>query len=392
MTNWSDCGREKILQSRITFAALLLLLVSSCTSWEDPATERAQRAEQNTGDIVIGAVWPWNGGKGQLWQGIELAVEEINTNGGLLKRKLRIVKEDDESSLAKGRLIAQQFAETPDMVAVIGHLNSYIALPASHIYQSAGLLYLTPGASSYQLNEQGYPLVFRNIPSTRSIALQMADYLAGRGLRRIAVYYVKDKSSQNMVNFFEQHAQELDMTVVDRRSFAHGSRDFANTIQNWKDLYRFDAIFLAANMPEGAHFIAQARKMGLTVPIICGDGLDTPALVDAAGSAAEGVVVPNNFARDDDLPAYHRFNDHYTRKYGTPPHTYAALGYDAIHLIAQAIRQANSSAPEKAAAALRATRQWQGASGEFSFDEKGDIPDKKIGVKVVRGGQFVIEK
>lgn len=366
----------------------LSLLLAACSHWDDPKVARAKLAANAEGDIVIGAVWPWSGAKGGLWDGIELAVEEINAKGGILNRPLRIVKEDDESSLAKGRLIAQQFAETPEMVAVIGHLNSYIALPASTIYQSAGLVYLTPGAHSYSLNSQGYDLVFRSIPSNRSVGLQMAEYMATQGYRRVAIYYIKDKSSQDMSNYFEQRVRELGLTVVDRRSYTQGTQDFSSTIQNWKDLYQFDALFLAANMPEGGNFIAQARKMGLNVPIVGGGGLDTHKLMEVASDAAEGVIVPEVVALDERWPNYRHFSEIFTQKYGRPAHSNAVQGYDAVHLLTQAMRQANSSVPDKIAQALHRTKEWAGAGGEFTFDEQGDIPNKKVGIKVVRGGKF----
>lgn len=372
----------------IVFAAVLTLLLAACSDWDDPKAARAKRAAAAKGDIVIGAVWPWGGAKGDLWQGIELAVEEINAGGGVLDRKLRIVKEDDESSLVKGRLIAQQFAENPDMVAVIGHLNSYIALPAAAIYQSAGLVYLTPGASSYQLNSQGYDLVFRSVSSNRSLGKYMAEHMAAQGYRRVAIYYVKDKTNQNMANYFEQRARELGLSIVDRRSYLQGGQDFSGAIQNWKDLYQFDALFLAANMPDAAYFITQARKMGLSVPIVGDDGLDTPQLMEVAGAAAEGVLMPQVFGQDDSWPAYRHFSEIFVRKYHQPPPTNADEGYDAVHLLAQAIRLANSSVPEKIADALHNTQKWPGASGEFTFDDKGDIPGKKIGLQVVRGGKF----
>jgi branched-chain amino acid transport system substrate-binding protein len=380
---------ENTVKLSTIIVVVLILLLAACTNWDDPKTARAKRAAASKGDIVIGAVWPWGGDKGQLWQGIELAVEEINASGGVLHRQLRIVKEDDESSLVKGRLIAQQFAENHDMVAVIGHLNSYIALPASAIYQSAGLVYLTPGASNYQLNSQGYDLVFRSVPSNRSMGKQMAEYMAALGYRRVVIYYVKDKTNQGMANYFEQRAREQGLTIVDRRSDIQGSQDFSGTIQNWKDLYQFDALFLASNMPDAAYFIAQARKMGLSVPIAGDDGLDTHQLFEVVGSAAEGVLVPEVFVHDDNWPAYRHFNEIFTAKYRQPPHTNAAMGYDAVHLLAQAIRQANSSVPDKIALALHNTKKWPGASGEYTFDDKGDIPDKKIGLKIVRDGKFV---
>lgn len=372
----------------LLIAVALALLLAACSNWDDPKTQRAKRAQEAKGDIVIGAVWPWGGAKGALWQGVELAVDEINAKGGVLNRKLHIVKEDDESSLVKGRLIAQQFAENLDMVAVIGHLNSYIALPASSIYQSAGMVYLTPGAHSYQINDQGYDLVFRCIPSNRSVGIQMADYMARKGYQRVAIYYIKDKSSQQMSNYFEQRARELGLKVVDRRSYMQGVQDFSTVIQNWKDLYQFDALFLAANMPEGAQFIMQARKMGMDVPIIGGGGLDTPKLMEMAGEAAEGVIVPEVVAHDENWPAYKHFATLFTQRYQQAPHAQAVLGYDAVNLLAEAIRTAKTTDPAKVAEALHQAKKWPGASGEYTYDDKGDIPDKKVGEKVVRHGKF----
>jgi branched-chain amino acid transport system substrate-binding protein len=333
-------------------------------------------------------MWPWSSARGNLWQGIELAVDEINASGGLLNRKLRIDKQDDESSLAKGLVIAQQFADNLDMVAVIGHYNSYIALPAAATYQSAGLVYLTPGATSYQINNLGHNMVFRSVPSNRSLGNRIAENMAAKGLRRVAIFYKKEKSSQDIANYFEQRGRELGLTIVDRRSFMQGSQDFSNAIQNWKDLYQFDAVFLAANVPEAAYFISQMRKMGLSVPIFGDHGLDTRQLFEIAGSAAEGVFVTDSTIQEDNWPAYQHFNKIFTQKYHQAAGASAAKGYDAVNLLAQAIRQANSTVPAKIAQALHSTSKWPGASGEFTFDEKGDIPDKKIGMKVVHGDKF----
>jgi branched-chain amino acid transport system substrate-binding protein len=368
----------------------LALMLTACNNEPDFKAERVKQAASASpnADIVIGAAWPWTGHKGSLWQGIELATEEINANGGVLHRQLRIVKEDDESSLAKGRLIAEQFAENTDMVAVIGHNDSYIALPAAAIYHSAGLVYLNPGSIDYQLNSHDYEQTFRSVPSNRNIAKHMAEYMAAQGYKRIAMYYVKEKAYQDLANYFEQRAIELGLTIIDRRPYLPGNRDFSKVIHNWKELYQFDALFLGAKMPEGAHIIDQMRKIGLNVPIITSLGLDTPQLIAIAGTAAEGVLVPEILSVDKNSPKKQHFDDSYFKKYHQTPSTSAALGYDSVFLLEQAIRQANSSVPEKIAIALHNTQKWLGVTGEFSFDDKGDIPDKKIGFKVVHGGQF----
>ncbi|MEY4757913.1 MAG: hypothetical protein RJA34_2811 [Pseudomonadota bacterium] len=368
---------------------LTCLPLFGCSDWDsNPRKARAERAEVATGDIIIGAVWPWQGPKGDLWDGIELATQEINAAGGVLGRKLRIVKADDQGSLAKGRLVAQEFADNRDMVAVIGHLYSFISLPASSIYQSAGQVYITPGATAYKINTQGFDLVFRSIASNRNLGIQLADYMAAQGYRRVAILYEKTTNTQSLANHFEQRARDLGISIVDRRRYLQGSEDFSTQINAWKDLYTFDALFLAARLKEGSNFISQARKMGLKVPIVSGEGLDSPDILKNAD--AQGVVVPEEIsAQGKQNPPYGHFVEMYQSAYQRKPGTYPVLGYDAVHLLARAIRQANSTVPEKIADALHATKGWQGAAGEFNFDAKGDIPDKKIGVKMVHDGRFV---
>ncbi len=367
---------------------VIALLVSGCESWEEPAVVRAKRAASAKGEIVIGAVWPWNGHKGSLWQGIELAAEEINATGGVLGRPVRIVKQNDDASLAKGRLIAQQFSEDLDMVAVIGHLNSYIALPASSMYQAAGLVYLTPGASDYQINLQGHSLVFRSSPSNRSIGARAAEYMAAQGYRRVAIAYVKDKTSRGMANYFEQRARELGLTIVDRRSYAVNAEEFGQLAYSWKDLYQFDALFLAGNMPVAGQLIKALRASGVSVPIVGGDGMDTPQLL-AMGKLADGIVVPEIYDADTRQPIVAGFEARFRKRYGLTPDTFAAQGYDALMLVTHGMRQANTTVPKDVARALQSTRSWQGVTGDVSFDELGDMPAHKFGQKIVRDGQFV---
>ena len=368
---------------------LMAFFASACSKWDsNPRQARNQQAERATGDIVVGVVWPTQGPKIDFWEGIDIATQEINAAGGVLGRKLRIVKADDQSSLAKGRLVAQEFADNRDMVAVIGHLYSFISLPASSIYQAAGLVYITPGATAHKINTQGFDLVFRSIASNRNLGTQLADYMASQGYKRVAILYEKTTNTQALANYFEQRARELGMTIVDRRRYQQGSEDFSVQINAWKDLYAFDAIFLAARLQEGSAFITQARRLGLNLPIVSGEGLDTPAIL--VNQDAHGVAVPEEISPLVKQGApYQQFVALYRKVYGRDPGTYPVLGYDAVQLLAQAMRKANSAVPDKVALALHATQGWQGASGEFTFDAIGDIPDKKIGIKKVQDGRFV---
>src|ERR1700750_1136015 len=103
------------------------LALAACTGSDEPTAQRAKRAEHGTGPVVVGAAWPWEARKNVLYaQGMELAVDELNQGGGVLGRPLSILKADDHENVDEGRLIAQQFGSNPDVVAVIGHLQSYV--------------------------------------------------------------------------------------------------------------------------------------------------------------------------------------------------------------------------------------------------------------------------
>ncbi len=108
-----------------TILTVLLFLCASCIRPEDPAKQRAEQAEQAQGDILVGAVAPWSAIDVMLWEGMAMALDEINDAGGVLGRKIKMIKRDDEVSVEKGVLIAQEFGENPDLVAVVGHYQSF---------------------------------------------------------------------------------------------------------------------------------------------------------------------------------------------------------------------------------------------------------------------------
>jgi branched-chain amino acid transport system substrate-binding protein len=140
----------------VLFAGLLTL--TSCERGT-PAQQRARHLADAEGEVVVAVAWPLKLGKASLSQGVDLAVEEINRSGGMLGgRRLKILYKDDASSLSKGRLVAQEIADNLDVAAVIGHLNTYITAPASQIYERAGVLMITPGASGQKITDRGAQL------------------------------------------------------------------------------------------------------------------------------------------------------------------------------------------------------------------------------------------
>lgn len=364
------------------------LLLAGCAG-DSLSGARAVMAAKNRGDIVIGAAWPFAKNDGGLWQGIELAVEEINSSGGINGHQIRILKKDDDASVTKGMAIAQEFAENPEVVAVIGHRNSYISLPAASIYEKAGLVMLTPASTAPELTKQGYHYVFRSIPSDAEIARQLAAYAAGRNLNRIAIYYVNDSYGRGLANSFEDSAKESGINIVDRISYYGDQKGLADLRRKWEAL-SYNAVFVADSAKGGAQFIVDARRAGITMPFMAGNTMDSPDFGKAAGWAGEGTVIGTVFNPFDARPEAQKFMQAFKAKYQQEPTQYTAQGYDAVKLLAAAVKNAGSTEPPKVAEALRGLKDWPTVAGRHTFDQSGDEKGNLVVKKVLRNGKIEI--
>lgn len=365
-----------------------LLALGACEN-RTPAQERARRQAGSRADVMLAVAWPLRQGKASLVQGVDLAVEEVNRDGGVIDaRPLRILYKDDGASLSKGRLVAQEIADNLDVAAVVGHLNTYVAAPASEIYERAGLLMVTPGAGGQKITERGAGLVFRSLPANRDQGLQVGDYAAAMGYRSVAIYCIKNDDGIDLANSFEKRARELGIAIADRRSYNPGGDNHVALLAEWASFLQIDAIFLCGALPESAQIVHGARAAGLKVPVFGVAGLDSPGLIPPGGAHVEGTVIFSLFNAGDPRPEARAFAGRFRQKFGALPDSTAAQGYDAVRLLVHAMRQAHSTVPAKVAAALRATRDWPGAAGRITYNATGDPVARKMAKAVVKDGQL----
>jgi branched-chain amino acid transport system substrate-binding protein len=367
------------------------LLAAACRP-ATPAELRREYSTKTSGDVVIGVAWPWAAHPDILFgQGADMAVAEVNASGGVNGRRLRLRREDDHESVDSGRVVAHRLSSDPSVVAVIGHLQSYVTIPAAAIYDEAGLVLLSPTATDPELTAHAYTRVFRATFTSSSVGRQMADYAAARGFKRVAIYYTRDDYGRLLSNAFEERANGYGMTVPARQSYNPGGenaeRAFLGTFAAWKDL-GIDALFVAGEVPSAGTLIAQARRAGLAVPVIGVDAMSSPALMSAGGRAVEGTVVPTPFHVDEPRAAVQRFNAAFRGRYRVAPDAGSALGYDAVWLLARAIRAAKASDPDSISRALHRARGWQAVTGAFTFDSAGSLAERPIITMVVRDGRF----
>ena len=218
-----------------------LVLFSACSDMGSLDQKRAREAK-NAGPgepIRIGAVAPWEKltALGQYREGLELALEEINAQH-VLDRPIELVWKDDKASLSRGRAVAQELAENSDIMAVVGHYNSFIAVPVSLMYEHYGLLMITATATATDLtSREGLELIFRNIPNDRQVASQLADFSHDQGYERIIVLNQDNAFGNSLANAFELRAGKIGLNVVDRRTYdtTSGASHFRSMFQAWTD-------------------------------------------------------------------------------------------------------------------------------------------------------------
>lgn len=375
--------------ARLCCLSMLLCLLPGCEP-PTPAQQREQVLAKSEDEIVIAVAWPFQSAKAALLDGVRLAVDEVNASGGLLGgRKIRLLLKDDESSLTRGRLVAQEIANDLQVSAVIGHLNTYIAQPAAQIYERAGLVFITPGASGQKITESGNRLVFRSLPGNREQGRQIGDYAQAKGYKNIALYYIKNDYGVDLANYFEQRANELGIHIVDRRSYNKEGDNHQAIFTDWAAFLKFDAVFFAGSLPEGPQIIRDMRASGIKVPVFGGVGLDSPEAMKAGGPDVEGTVVFSLYNADNPRPDVQAFNTRFLKVAGRKADSHAAQGYDTARLLMHAIAKANSRSPEKIAQALRSTQNWQGVTGTHSFTDKGDLSGKRLAQATVNANGFV---
>ena len=344
---------------------LQLLVLPGCGAEDNPAEERARRAARASGDVIVGAASPWSAKRNLLRQGMEMAVEEVNAGGGINGRRMKIVWGDDQSSINDGLTVAYQFAENMDMVAVIGHSNSYISVPASIIYEYYGLLMLSPLSTNEKMTRNGFTRIFRNIQDDHIFGKEMARFCDRMGYKKLVIYHVKNDYGRGLANAFEKKCDERGIEVLDRIAYDSfsGPQQFRQDLEFWKEVYQFDAIFLAGLVPQAAEFVKVVRAMGIEVPILGGDGLDHPKYLEIAGPAAEGTFAATCFDLNDDNPRMRGFVSAFSEKYGYGPDIAASQGYEAVTVLAAAMNRAGTTVPDEVARTMRITSGWPRADG-----------------------------
>ena len=352
----------------------LMALLPACERISQSLQPAKTRMEGLSGEILIGVVLPVTGRLASsfgrpMGQGLELALEEIN-NSGLDDASIEFVTVDDRSSVEGA---VEAFNELIDQVGVsviIGPATSAETQEAFPLAQENKVVAVSPTSAARGLSAIG-DFVFRValstdvlIPSGIEATHAKLDY------QRVAtIYDESDHFSTDSDEALRETLTAIDVEVLTTETFRSGDSDFSAQLTRIKALNP-DAIFVSSLPPEKPGILIQGRQLGISVPFVV--RTLTRVDVEAAGEAAEGAITIIAWASTAETPGNKAFVRNYREKYGMEPNSYAALSYAALHILAEAIANAQSSDSRAIRDELANIRDFDTIFGKFSFNADGD--------------------
>ncbi len=361
--------------------ALRVLAVILVSAWLFGCSKK----ETATSGVVIkiGNVAPLTGPDSYLGKdnenGARLAVEEINRQGLTINGKaitLELLGEDDAGDPKLGTQVAQKLVDSK-VVAVVGHLNSGVTIPASKIYSEAGIVQISPSSTNPEYTKQGYKTAYRMVGTDAQQGPVLAKF-ALETLKGKSIAIVDDATQygKGLADEFEKKIISSGSKIVIHEATNNKATDFKAILTNIK-AKNPDIILFGGMAATGGPFAKQAKELGIKAKIIGGDGICSPTLYELAGDAVENIVCSTVGIPKESLNNSANFLINYQERFKTEVQIYAPMAYDAVMIIVDAMKRSNST---NAADILKAipTTNYAGLSGQITFDEKGDLKESYI--------------
>ncbi|HTH47835.1 MAG TPA: ABC transporter substrate-binding protein [Candidatus Limnocylindria bacterium] len=319
--------------------------------------------------------------------GVTLALEELNQAGGLLGRPVEVLAEDTQSKAGESVTATRKLLSRDHVVALIGEGASGRCLEGAPIAQEAHVPLVTPSATNPKVTEIGN-YIFRVCFTDPFQGTVMAKFARDSlKARRVALLVdVGASYSVGLAEFFKDRFRADGGVIVAEQKFAGGDKDFRAQLTAIKATNP-DAIFAPCYYSEAGLILFQARQLGITVPILGGDGYEAPELIEVAGPAADGAYFPVHFSLESTDARSRDFVQRFTARFQKPSTGVSALGYDALMLLADAMRRSGTTDGPAVRDALAATREFTGVTGRIAIDAARNAR-KPASIIRVREGRF----
>jgi len=343
--------------------------------------------------VTIGIAAPLTGPQSHIGKDLEnavrLAAEDANAAKVVVGGKpvhFEVQAEDDQADPKMAPVVAQKLADAR-VAAVVGHFNSGTTIPASRIYNDAGIPQISPSATNPKYTEQGFKTAFRVVANDNQQGKVVGEYIA-RELKSKALAIIDDRTAygQGVADVVERSAKAAGANVVAREFTTDRSTDFKAILTKIKGT-RPDVIFFGGIDTQAGPMLQQMRGLGIEAQFVGADGIQSTELFKLGGNAVEGTLASFPGLPLERMPQGASFGERYRKKWNQDVVLYAPQGYDAFNVFVEAMKRAGSTDPAKFLPEVAKT-DYNGITGPIRFDEKGDLKDGPITIFKAVGGKW----
>ncbi|WP_456279418.1 branched-chain amino acid ABC transporter substrate-binding protein [Bacillus sp. AK128] len=344
--------------------------------------ETASGGDSSGSVIKIATQSPLSGGSATLGEaiklGAQLALEDHADKFKEMGFELQLVPYDDQADPKKGVANAELIGADSEILAVVGHLNSGVAIPSSVTYEKYAIPMVSPANTATDVTDRGLKVTNRIVARDDFQGPAAADFAINTlGAKKIFIIQDKTAYGTGLAEAFKGAAEELGAEIVGFEGITVGEKDF-NGVLNIVSSKKPDLVYFGGLYSEGGLIIKQGREKGIDVPFMGGDGLDSSTLVEIAGDAVQNTyitsVAGDTFATDEGK----KFAEDYKTKFNKEVESYSAYGYDSMGVVLKGIEDAINAndgklpTREQVRDAVRGVTDFQGAVTKVTFDDKGD--------------------
>jgi branched-chain amino acid transport system substrate-binding protein len=371
---------------RTAFLILLSLFLSYWCVFPSPASEPIKIASIFAKTGIAAPV------QIEAYEFINLAVEEINRQGGLLGRRIEVIEYDNQSTALGSKQVAQE-AVKADVTAVIGASWSSHSLAMAPVLQEAGIPMISPISTNPKVTQVGN-YIFR-VCFTDPFQGKVMARFADRDLKAktaVILTNISSDYSMGLAEFFKAAFLEDKKTVLWEGKYVDKTTDFSEILNKTKSLQP-DVVFNPGYYQDSGLLIRQAKAMGIKAFFLGGDGWnEVKVMYDTGGEAVEGIYYCGHWRQEVPNPLSKKVLNDFRHKYGRDPTTEMILAYDCVLVLADAVKRARSTDRSKIREALAATKGLQCATGIITFDENRDPKDKEAVIQKIAKGSAVFVK
>jgi branched-chain amino acid transport system substrate-binding protein len=368
---------------RVAFLSLCsVLALASCRGGDATSTD----------EIVIGEYGSLTGGQATFGistkNGIDMAVDEINQAGGVLGKKIRVIVEDDQGLPAEAQTVVTKLITKDKVVALLGEVASSNSMAAAPVAQQNQIPMISPSSTNPEVTQAG-DYIFRVCFIDPFQGFVMAKFASSSlKLTKVAVLRdIKNDYSVGLADVFVENFKKMGGSITADQSYSAGDTDFNAQLTAIKATSP-QAVFVPGYYTEVGLIARQAKKQGITIPLLGGDGWDSPKLTEIGGKDLDGAYFSNHSSMDDPNPAIQKFVEGYKMRYNASPDALAGLGYDSAMVLFDAIKRAGTTEGPKLRDAIAQTKDFPGVTGKITLDSNRNA-NKPAVVLEIKEGKFV---